>query len=174
MGKFFIIFIIQICLSLSADAQTVTLKQIRREAVKLEKEGWKAAVNKPDIQRQLRDAYLQSELMEDGVPRYIVGFSRRKGFDYQRVHSEAIASAKKDIINQMESYVLSEFNHVTTISGSKVRDNNNRINRTSSIQKLKKTVPTLDIFRELKDGEVEVEVRIFYDIFSNDKIQSTP
>ncbi len=174
MSKLYIIIIILICLSLSTNAQTVTLKQIRREAVKLEKEGWKAPVNKPDIQRQLRDAYLKSELMDDGVPRYIVGFSRRKGSDYQKVHSEAIASARKDISRQMDSYVLSEFNHVTTISGSKVRENNNRINRASSIQNLKNIVPTLDIFRDLKDGEVEVEVRLFYDRLSNDKIQSTP
>lgn len=171
MRKIFTVISFMIGLSLSTYAQTITPQQIyklaNRDAEKLVKAGWKPAVNMPSIDRQLNNAYLKEYRKYDGEPQFIMGFSTRRGLDYHRVHSEAMSAARKEISNKMGADVLSEFNSRTVLEGSNTHQHTRSNTISTARQKLRKTDPVVDIFRELKDGEVEVEVRIAYDRLNN-------
>lgn len=157
--------------SVNTYAQTITPQQILKLAVRdaeiLVKAGWKPSVNMPPIERQLNNAYLRENRMSDGEPQFIMGSSRRRGLNYQTAHSEAMAAAKKEVVNKMESNVSSEFKNITISKGTNTSQHNSMNTRVSSMQRLRKIEPVIDIFRELKDGEVEVEIRIAYDKKSN-------
>lgn len=169
--KVFTIIVFLIAMSVSIYAQTMTGQQIyklaNRDAEKYVKAGWKPAVKMPAIDRQLNNAYLQAEMIYEGKHQFVMGASTRKGRNYHKVHSEAMFAARKDIINKIESTIKTE-THVKI----KKDDSNTRQETSHDIisiakQKLYRTEPVVDIFRELKDGEIEVEVRIAYDMKSN-------
>lgn len=165
MRKIFTIITILVGFSVCIYAQTGTpqniLKKADRDAKELEKAGWKPYVKMPEIRRQLNNAYLREDrIMDDGYPQYIMGYSKRRGMNFQRVHSEAVNAARAEISKKFGSDVWTEYNNRMSSDGS---NSSRMIVRVLSVQKLKKTEPIVDIFREMKDGEVEVEVRIAYD-----------
>lgn len=165
MRKIFTIITILVSFSICIYAQTGTpqdiLKKADRDAKELEKAGWKPCFRMPEIRRQLNNAYLrEARIMDDGFPQYIMGYSRRRGMNYQRVHSEAVNAARAEISKKFGSDVWTEYNNKIKSDGS---NTNHMIIRVLSVQKLKRTEPVVDIFREYKDGEVEIEVRIAYD-----------
>ena len=166
MRKLFLIITMLIGMSVGSFAQTETpvpkeiMKMARREADKLAKEGWKPAVGKPEIMRQLRDVYMK---MEYGTSDCVTGTSRRKGLDYQKTHSAALFGARKDVIKNLESYVESEFRQKAVVNREKSHEQTMTATRISAEQNLKKTNPDVDIFRVLSDGEIEVEIRILYE-----------
>lgn len=165
MRKIFTIITILVGFSICTYAQTGTpqdiLKKADRDAKELLKAGWKPYVKMPEIRRQLNNAYLREAIiMDDGFPQYIMGYSKRRGMNFQRVHSEAVNAARAEISKKFGSDVWTEYNNRMSSDGS---NSSRMIVRVLSVQKLKKTEPIVDIFREMKDGEVEVEVRIAYD-----------
>lgn len=165
MRKIFTIIIILVGLSVSTYAQTGTpqdiLKKAVRDAKELVKAGWKSSVKMPPIERQLNNAYLrEARILDDGYPQYIMGYSRRRGMNYQKVHSEAVNAARAEISKKFGSDVWTEYNNKIKSDGS---NTSHMFIRALSVQKLKKAEPVVDIFREYKDGEVEIEVRIAYD-----------
>ena len=165
MRKIFTIITILVSLSLGTYAQTgiphAIQKKAHSDAKELIKAGWKPYVKMPEIERQLRNAYLMEDrIMDDGFPQFIMGYSTRRGMNFQRVHSEAVNTARAEISKKFGSDVWNEYNSKIGSGGS---NKSHIIIRVFSNQKLKKTEPVVDIYREYKDGEVEVEVRIAYD-----------
>lgn len=169
MRKLFTVIFFLVGLSLSTYAQTMTPQQIyklaNRDAEKYVKAGWKPAAKMPSIDRQFNNAYLRE--MYDGKSQFIIGSSTRRGRIYQRVHSEAMNNARKDVLDKIESEVSSEIIIKIKSEESYTRQQIVANTISSARQKLRKTEPIVDIFRELKDGEVEVEVRIAYELLES-------
>lgn len=168
MRKIFAIITILVGLSICTYAQTGTpqdiLKKANSDAKELEKAGWKPCFRMPEIKSQLIDVYLRkARIMNDGYPQYIIGYSRRRYKNFHGAHSMAMLAARGEIVKAIESYISSEIIiKIKTDIDSNTRQRIFRNVLVTSKRKLGITEPVVDIYRELKDGEFEVEVRVAY------------
>jgi hypothetical protein len=76
-------------------------------------------------------------------------------------HAKAISAARAEIVKAIESYVSSEI-IIKTDLDSNTRQRILRNIIVTCRQKLGKTEPVVDMYRELKKDEYEVKVRIVY------------
>lgn len=143
-------------------------KSILKEAKRLAKEGWKVKPGAMPLEKQLeRSILMQYEFDEHLLPKYIMGEASSIGENYDAAH----LSAQSLALNHLTGLIQTE---VTTMVENTVANKQLSANEAASIsesvmssrslisQSIGRTIPVIECFRTLENGNTEVLVRIAY------------
>ena len=151
--------------SFSTDAKRTykPTKEVKKEAKKYEKDGWKVAFGSMPMAEQMQRAiYFQNEVDGNGQAKYAIGrgqttaeyidAARLKAMEFARLQiaTELTAEAKNVFGNEQGEQVTSVMQ--TSVGG-----------RSVVTQKLSQTVVVTEIQRELPNGLKEVQITIAAD-----------
>jgi predicted transcriptional regulator len=142
-------------------------REVRREARDLERQGYKVAVGAPTIERQLVDAWLkQQEIDENGYPTFIVASSSSVGETQIAAKLQATEAAKLDLAGQIATNVaaLIENNIANSQLNSKEAASVTKTVAASKsliAQELGRTVPLVEMYRDVGKN-TEANMRIAY------------
>ena len=144
-------------------------KSTQKEAKTLQKQGWKVSPGSLPLDKQLERAYqMQYELdMETGFPKYIQGTALSSGATYDAAKMQAMNLAKIELAGNIAS-------EVGALIDSRV--SNNELGKTEAEsasesvmaaksliqQKIGRTIPVVEVYRDLKNKNKEVRVVILY------------
>lgn len=143
-------------------------KEAKKEAKRLNKEGWLAAPGALPIERQLDRSYMmQMEYDEDMFPKYIMGEAMSLGSNYDAAKLQATAIAKQNIAEKIQSEVAAL---ITTeaaneqISEDEVNSFVKTVNASKQIisQNIGRVVDVIEIYRIVPGKKKEVRIMIAY------------
>lgn len=143
-------------------------KVARKEAKKLEKEGWQTAPGVLPIEKQLDKSYLmQYEYDNDMYPKYIMGDAISIGGNYDAAKMQALELAKQNLAGQIQTEVTALIEN--TVANEQISEED-AASVTRSVmasknlisQSIGRTLPVIELFRTLKNKNKEVMVRIAY------------
>lgn len=143
-------------------------KEAKKEAKRLNKEGWLAAPGALPIERQLDRSYMmQMEYDEDMFPKYIMGEAMSLGANYDAAKLQATAIAKQNIAEKIQSEVAAL---ITTeaaneqISEDEVNSFVKTVNASKQIisQNIGRVVDVIEIYRIVPGKKKEVRIMIAY------------
>lgn len=166
MRKALLFIIATMLLSLSSFAQS---KEAKKEAKALAKQGFKAAAGIDPLEQQLDRAYaMEYELNDKGEAKYISGFGSGISSHYDQARTQAVAAAKEDLAKSLSQKVAASIESMTTnkqISNSEAETLTKSLatSSTAFANSIRKTEVVIEYFRELKNGDKEVSVRLFCD-----------
>lgn len=149
------------------DLQLKAIKDARKEAKKLIKEGFQTSVGKLPLDKQLENAaQKQVEADAEGNPYWYVVTSRTTGDNKEETIVNAINAAKNDLTGQVQtriSQLISASNNIEPKAAenllSMLAESNSTIFAT-----LNRTIPLVEIYRTLPDDNVEVYVTLGYSL----------
>lgn len=143
-------------------------KDARKEAKKLQKEGWTNAPGALPIEKQLDKSYLmQMEYGADLLPKYIMGEAMSVGENYDAAKVQALELAKQNLAGQIQT-------EVTALIESNVANKQLQPEDAASVvqsiatskalitQSLGRTVTAMEVYRTLPNKNKEVLVRLAY------------
>lgn len=144
-------------------------KTIKQEAKRLKKEGWMVAIGSPFIEEQLQKAIkLQRE--EDGnhQSRYFFGNAISGGSYYDAARIQATELAKANLAGMITTELTSAVNIMLgnkQISQNEAQSASEILLQAKSAfkQRLNGIDPVIDVYRNKKDGTVEVQIRFAYE-----------
>lgn len=146
-------------------------KDARKEANKLEKEGWQIFPGDLPLAKQLDRSYaMEYECVTTSsgsiAPKYLVGRGLARGENYSAAQNAAVELAKQYVAG------LAEID-ITTITDATLGNKETKdaasvaevVSASKNIvsKKLAEVLPIVTLRRELKDKDVEVLVRVVYD-----------
>lgn len=144
-------------------------KEAKKEAKILKKEGWKVPAGSFSLERQLMEAYLlQAEVDTDRQPKYIFGQAISGGSFYDAAKMQAVELAKAELAGN----IATELTTLVTIKlenqqigAEKASSASEIIEKGKSLvsQKLGSTIPLIEIYRNTKEGTIEVQIRLAYE-----------
>ena len=143
-------------------------KEAKKEAKKMEKEGWGVSFGAMSMPEQIqRSYYFTNEIDNEGNAKYAIGHGRSTAQYYDAARLQAMQVARLDIAQQIETQLVAEAenvfgneegaNAVTSVMQSTTGG------RSYVSQCLKQTIIVTEIQRELPNGNKEVQVRIAAD-----------
>ncbi len=151
-----------------AELNQKATKVARSEAKKLKKEGWTVSPGAMPLEKQLDKSYMmQYEYDEDLFPKYIMSEAMSIGENYDAAKMQALELAKQNLAGQIQT-------EVTALIESSVANKQLSANEATSVaqsivaskslisQSLGRTIPVVEAYRELKNKNKEVLVRIAY------------
>lgn len=143
-------------------------KDARKEAKKLTKEGWKVMAGSLPLEKQLDNMYIKYMVQDDaGRASYIIGTGLSVGGTYDAAKTQAVTNARLDLAGKIES-------HVTQLIENSISNESTSGNQAASITKLLSESKTLisqhlgrvatpvEIYRQLNNGNYEVQVQMAY------------
>ena len=142
-------------------------KLAKKEAKRLQKEGWQAAPGGLPVENQLTEFYIKMYEHDGSFPRYIIGRGQALGGNYAAARKQALALATVDIAAMIEAEVteLTE----QSVGNSSLNDQDaqsiaksvseSKIMVEQSIGNLQSGV---EIYRDVK-GKKEVSIQVLYD-----------
>lgn len=143
-------------------------KAASKEAKSLKKQGWLAAPGALPIEKQLDRSYrMQSEYDEEMFPMYIQGEGISTGQNYDAAKMQAMEMARQQLAGQIQT-------EMTALIESNVSNNQLEAGEAASVSKtimaakalisksLGRTIPIMEVYRDLKNGNKEVLVRVAY------------
>lgn len=144
------------------------VKEARQEVKKLEKEGFKTPVGKLPLGKQLEDAWeKQAEMDINGNPYWYIASSRMVGGNQSSAALQAVNAAKIDLAGQIQT-------KVSQLIEAKVANDDMGQEEAASLTSvvassksvisatLGRTVPLVEVYRALPNGNFEVMVTIGY------------
>ncbi len=143
-------------------------KLVREETKKLKKDGWKVTPGSLPIETQLTRTYqLQSEVDEDMMPVYLMGEGMSIGENYDGAKMQAMEMARQRLVGQIEAELTALIE--TNVANSQI-EADDATTLTKSIlaaktllsQSLGRTLPVMEVYRTLSNGNKEVLVRLAY------------
>ena len=143
-------------------------KTARKEAKKLEKEGWQTPPGALPIEKQLDKSYMmQYEYDNEMYPKYIMGEAISVGGNYDAAKMQALELAKQNLAGQIQTEVTALIEN--TVANEQVSEED-AASVTRSVmaaknlisQSIGRTLPVIEIFRTLPNKNKEVMVRIAY------------
>lgn len=165
-------------LTMNADNQKAAKKELdskssktaRKEAKKLEKEGWKAASGALPLEKQLDRSYLKQQEEDDwGYPKFMMSEAMSIGEIYDAAKMQALELAKQNLAGQIQS-------EVTTLIESSVANKQLPKEEAASLvestlsckslisQKIGKTITVVELYRTLPNKNKEVLLRLAYNM----------
>lgn len=146
-------------------------KDIKKTVKQMEKEGWKVNMGALSLEKQLeKSQQMQYEFdMNTGMPKYIMGEGRVISSNYSAGKNQAMAQAKTELAGNIQTEVAALIEDKT---GNNEIGQGEAVAFSESVQAAKqmiaqsigRTIPVVECYRELTNGNVEVQVRIFYNI----------
>lgn len=139
-------------------------KQFRKEAEKLEKQGWKP-ISAKSIARQLeRQAMMEAEENDEYMPKFLFGTGNSIGQNIDAARMQATTMAKLDIVRQLESVITGELQ--TLMSNREDATATSGIETTGYIKeeigkRLGRTIPVVDMYK-VSGANKEVRIIVAY------------
>ena len=144
-------------------------RDVKKEAKKLEKEGWKVLPGALPMERQLIRSYeMQYELdMTSGLPKYISGDASSIGDIYDAAKMQASALAKINMAGNIQTEVVAIIQNEV---------GNNQLSQTQAssfaesvmggkqfiAQSIGRTIPIVEMYRDLPKKKKEVRLVLLY------------
>lgn len=158
-----------LCAQPTAEQRKEAEKIAKQEAKKLKKEGWQVTVGCLPMETQLTKAYLyQMETDVFAQPKYVFGQAISGGGFYDAAKIQASELAKAQLADNISSDLhrtVSIMLENKQISQGEFQSCSDIIQRgtSSAAQRLTSIIPLIEIYRNRKDGGVEVQVRLAYE-----------
>ncbi len=151
-----------------AELNTKATKDARKEAKRLQKEGWMPAPGALPLDKQLDRSFLmQMEYDDDMFPKYLMAQSMSIGSNYDAAKMQAIELAKLDLAGQINT-------EIAALVENSVSNNQLEAEEAASVTKsvsesmsriqgnIGRVITVLEVYRTLKNKNKEVMVRIAY------------
>ena len=141
-------------------------KDARKEAKKMEKEGWKVTPGAPPLEKQLDRAYMYALDIDDDMNQlYLLGEGKSVAGNYDAARMQARELARLEIAGSISSEATSLIDNMV---GNKQLDNEDAASMTTMLsesktifsQKLGRTMVAVEAYRELPNKNREVLVRL--------------
>lgn len=143
-------------------------KEARSEAKKLKKAGWDVAPGALPIEKQLDKSFLmQYEYDKEMYPKYIMAEGMSIGGNYDGAKMQALELAKQNLAGQIQTEVTALVENTVANEQMSAEDAAS-VTRSISAgknlisQSIGRTLPVVELYRTLKNGNKEVMVRIAY------------
>lgn len=143
-------------------------KAARKEAKKLQKEGWQTVPGALPLEKQLDKSYLmQMEYDEDMYPKYLMGEAMSIGENYDSAKMQALELAKQNLAGQIQTEITALVEN--SVANSQLAQEE-AATVTKSImasknlisQSIGRTITVVECYRTVRNGNKEVLVRIGY------------
>lgn len=165
---------------LSKSIHEKAVKEARKEAKKLEKQGYKVPAGKLPLAKQLEDSWqAQYEIDGDGTPYYYIATATTIGSNYSAANMQATNTAKLDIAGQIQTQIASLVEAKIAnneISAADATSINSFLSASKSVinNTLGRVIKFVEIFRTLENGNVEAMVTLGYstDIANKEAIRA--
>ena len=153
---------------LNKEIQEKAIKDARKEARRLEKEGYKVPVGKLPLAKQIEDSW-QAQVTTDaeGVPYYFMATASTIGSNFTAASMQATNTAKLDIAGQIQTQIASVIEQ--KIANNEISaDNAVAVNSFVSASKsvinntLGRVIKFVEIYRTLENGNIEAMVTLGY------------
>lgn len=150
--------------------QSKATKDARQEAKSLMKEGWKVSPGALPLEKQLDRSYLmQYQLDDNGQPKFIMGEARSIGENYDGAKMQAVSLAIQNLATQIEAQVVAMVDNSVSnaqLSAQEAATITKTVNESKNLisQKLGRLVPVVETYRDLKNKNKEVLVRLSYNM----------
>lgn len=144
------------------------IRDARREARQLEKDGYKTSVGKLPLDKQLEKSWqVQYELDKNGYPFYIVATAKAIGGNYSAAQMQAVNLAKLELAGQIQTKVnqLIEAKVATDELGKEEAVSiNSMVAASKSVisNTLGRTLPLVEIYKTLDNKNTEVMITLGY------------
>lgn len=157
-------------LKMNKDMQGVKVsKESRKLAKEMKKEGWKVAPGALSLEQQIERSSLYQNMFEDDLvtPMYVWGDANSTAENYDAGKMQALELARLNLVGSIEANItqIVENNRDNKqLSAGKAASVVKTLNASKSFitQKLGQTIPVIDTYRELPNGNVIVRVQTFY------------
>lgn len=143
-------------------------RSTKKEAKRLQKEGWQVAPGALPLEKQLEKAYtMQYEFDESGYPLYIMAEAMSIGENYDGAKAQALELAKENLAGQIQT-------EVTALVESTVANKQLAAEESATIvetvkasknlisQSLGRVFPVVEVYRTKANKNKEVLVRLVY------------
>lgn len=143
-------------------------KAARKEAKKLQKEGWTSAPGALPLDKQLDKSYLmQMEYDEDMYPKYLMGEAMSIGENYDGAKMQALELAKQNLAGQIQTEITalvenSVANSQLAAEEAATVTKSVMASKNLITQSIGRTITVVECYRSARNGNKEVLVRIAY------------
>ena len=144
-------------------------KETKKEAKRLQKEGWMVSPGALPLEKQLERAYLmQYEYDANLYPKYIIGNGQSIGENYDAAKTNAISLAINDLAGQIQTEVIAliknkvvnqQLSEESAVSINEVITESKQ----SISQRIGRVITITECYRILENKNREVLIRIAYD-----------
>ena len=157
-------------LKMNKDMQGVKVsKESRKLAKEMKKEGWKVAPGVLPLEQQIERSSLYQNLFEEDLvtPLYVWGDANSVSENYDAGKMQALELARPNLVGSIETNITQIVEHNRDnkqLSAGKAASVVKTLSASKSFitQKLGQTIPVIDTYRELPNGNVMVRVQTFY------------
>lgn len=153
---------------LNKEIKEKALKEARKEARKLEKQGYKVPVGQIPLAKQLEDSWqAQYEIDAEGTPYYFIASATTIGSNFTAASMQATNTAKLDIAGQIQTELASVIEQKIAnneISADNAAAVNSFVSASKSVinNTLGRVLEFVKIYRTLENGNIEVMVTLGY------------
>lgn len=148
-------------------------KSAKKEAKELKKEGWKVPAGELSIEQQITKSQLYGEELmatEEGftTKRFLMGYGRQTSGSYNVGYAASRTSALADVAGMIKTQLVvaikqkldnSQTSAITAVTVDKFSQKVDAI----VDETLTNAIPMLTIYRQLENGNLEVQVRLAFD-----------
>lgn len=146
------------------------LREARKEARSLERDGWGVNPGSPPLAKVLENSWKKQYMTTDeGEPRYLVADGSAIAGNQSAGEMQAIELAKLQLAGLIETRIASLVSANianTQLAGEEAESITEVVQSSKNIiaQELGYVNPAFKIYRKLSNGNVEVKTRVFYDV----------
>lgn len=143
-------------------------KAAKKEAKKYVKEGWEVAPGALPIEKQLDKAYMMQQQYDESMfPMFIMAEAMSIGEHYDAAKMQAMELAKQGLAGQIQTEITALVdNNVSNkqLSGEEAASITQTVMVSKNLiaQKIGRVIPVVEMYRDKKNGNKEVLVRIGY------------
>lgn len=151
-----------------AELNEKATKTARKDAKKLQKEGWQTVPGALPIEKQLDKSYLmQMEYDEDMFPKYIMAEAMSIGENYDAAKMQAIELAKQNLAGQIQTEVTALIENTVANKQLEAEEAASVVQTISAAknlisQSIGRTIPVMEVYRTKPNKNKEVLVRLAY------------
>ena len=145
-------------------------KDARKEAKRLNKEGWKTAPGALPLEKQLDRSYImQFQYDDEGYPKFFMAEGMSTGGNYDAAKMQALEEAKQNLAGQIQTEVTALIEN--TVANSQM-EQGEAASLTKSVlgsknlisQSIGRVVPVVEAYRVVNGNNREVLVRVAYNV----------
>lgn len=143
-------------------------RSTKKEAKRLQKEGWQVAPGALPLEKQLEKAYtMQYEYDESGYPLYIMAEAMSIGENYDGAKAQALELAKENLAGQIHTEVTALVNSTVANKQLAAEDaativETVKASKNLISQSLGRVFPIVEVYRTKANKNKEVLVRLAY------------
>lgn len=151
-----------------SDLNDKASKTARKEAKKLEKEGWTVSPGALPIEKQLDRSYMmQMEYDEDMFPKYLMGEAMSIGQNYDAARIQALELAKQNLAGQIQTEVTALIENTVANKQLEPEEAASVVQSISAgksliSQSIGRVITVVEVYRSTSNRNKEVLVKIAY------------